>query len=98
MEHYFAPVTSKNFPQLSGLVLFQLVDRRQCTYVLEIRYKDPEMLESDSDHLHHEPICKVMCEAQMTYGIDAPQWRLLTLAEAASIEKSIVGGAPVVGT
>jgi len=94
MEHYFAPVASKNFPQLSGLVLFQLVDSEQRTYVLEIRYKDSGMLERDGDHLHDESVGQAMCQAQMTYGIDASQWRLLSLAEAASVEKSLSAGAP----
>ena len=94
MEHYFAPVASKNFPQLSGLVLFQLVDSEQRTYVLEIRYKDSGMLESDGDHLHDESVGQAMCQAQMTYGIDSSQWRFLSLAEAASVEKSLSAGAP----
>ncbi|MCS3811222.1 hypothetical protein [Xanthomonas sp. 4461] len=88
MEHYFAPVTSKNFPHLSGLVLFQLIDNKQQTYILEIRYKDSEMLKSDGDHLYHEPIGQAMSQAQKTYGIDASEWRLLSPTEAASVERS----------
>jgi hypothetical protein len=81
MNHYFSPVTSKAFPNLNGLVLFQLTDA-----VLAIRYENFSAHVIDGDHLYLEPIEQVMGEMQEAYGINDSQWRLLSLSEVAAIE------------
>jgi hypothetical protein len=91
MNHYFAPIASRSFPHLNGLVLFQLMDTERRSSVLEIRYTNFVTQEIDGDHLYLEPIEQVIEKAQDIYGVNTASWRLLSPVEISAISQSLTG-------
>ena len=87
--HLFAPVKTDDFPELDGIVLFELFDSEGLPLYLEIRYSSFDDKEVDGDHLFFESIDVVKRETEETYSIAPETWRTLTNDEAQLIDKQI---------
>lgn len=87
--YLFAPVRSTEFPNLDGLVIFELRDSQGEPVYLEIRFFSFDERLVEGDHLYVESADVVKKEVEATYEIDPSTWRNLTSTEVGEIGQLI---------